>query len=249
MTPMPPMPPMPPCSTPNDDDARYALFREGSAAEPGLELDARILAAANAELNSSRAKSRRPSNWWRRWLPVSSAITVSVLGVSIALRMLHEDEARQAALLGVMTNEAPVAAMEESVEAAKPAALTDSAGAAAVSSQGLAKKRSAAPPRQKAAVTDTAKTERALEFAPAPMLGESALERSAPALNAPSAKSSESKLAEPNGAADPSTPEAWISELRRLQTAGRLAEARQSLARFRARFPGEVLPDDLAGLQ
>lgn len=264
--------PIPPSSTLNDDDARYALFREGSTAEPGLDLDARILAAANAELSPARATSHRPSPWWRRWLPVTSAITVSVVGVSVALRMLHEDEARQAAMLGVTANEASVAAMGEAAEISAPTApapLSDAAvsppGNVKESAKKSAAKSAAAPPavarpapapvQKKAMSADSAKAERALgaglPAAPAPMADESAIARSAPAVNAnaPSAKMTESRLAEPDGAADPATPQAWIAELRRLQTAGHLAEARQSLKRFRARFPGEVLPDDLIGLQ
>jgi hypothetical protein len=41
------------------------------------------------------------------------------------------------------------------------------------------------------------------------------------------------------------TPQAWLKQIRDLRTAGREAEAAQSLARFRVRYPDFVLPDDL----
>lgn len=47
-------------------------------------------------------------------------------------------------------------------------------------------------------------------------------------------------------AADAATPAAWLQQIRELRAAGRGGEAAQSLARFRARYPGFVLPADLA---
>lgn len=44
---------------------------------------------------------------------------------------------------------------------------------------------------------------------------------------------------------DAATPEAWLQQIRDLRAAGRGAEAAQSLARFRARYPDFTLPDDL----
>jgi hypothetical protein len=40
-------------------------------------------------------------------------------------------------------------------------------------------------------------------------------------------------------------PAAWIGRIRTLLHAGRTDEARVLLARFRERFPGHPLPDDL----
>ena len=48
---------------------------------------------------------------------------------------------------------------------------------------------------------------------------------------------------------DGATPEAWLKHIRELRAAGRSAEAEQSLARFRARYPDLVLPDDLINLK
>lgn len=48
--------------------------------------------------------------------------------------------------------------------------------------------------------------------------------------------------------ADIAGPEAWLSRIRELKAAGRVAEAAQSLARLRERYPGVVIPADLADL-
>lgn len=50
-------------------------------------------------------------------------------------------------------------------------------------------------------------------------------------------------------AADAATPEAWLKQIRELRAAGRVAEAAQSLARFRQRYPDFALPDDLLNLK
>lgn len=44
---------------------------------------------------------------------------------------------------------------------------------------------------------------------------------------------------------DAATPDAWLKQIRELRAAGRGAEAAQSLARFRVRYPDFVLQDDL----
>ena len=48
---------------------------------------------------------------------------------------------------------------------------------------------------------------------------------------------------------DAATPEAWLQHIRQLRAAGRNPEALQSLARFRARYPDQLLPDDLINLK
>jgi len=67
----------------------------------------------------------------------------------------------------------------------------------------------------------------------------------------PVANSSAKFVAVPTAqpAADPATREAWLKHIRDLRAAGRVAEAAQSLARFRARYPDLVLPDDLLNLK
>lgn len=65
-------------------------------------------------------------------------------------------------------------------------------------------------------------------------------EAAAESVPRPAAKS----LAAP--AADAVPPAAWLQQIRELRAAGRDAEAAQSLARFRARYPEFTLPADLA---
>jgi hypothetical protein len=68
----------------------------------------------------------------------------------------------------------------------------------------------------------------------------------APAAN-PVANSAAKSAAAPT--VDAATPEAWLKQIRELRVAGRSAEAAQSLARFRARYPDYALPDDLLNLK
>jgi hypothetical protein len=44
---------------------------------------------------------------------------------------------------------------------------------------------------------------------------------------------------------DAATPEAWLKRIRELRAEGRSAEAAQSLARLRVRYPDLVLPEEL----
>ena len=53
---------------------------------------------------------------------------------------------------------------------------------------------------------------------------------------------------EADAANELATPEAWLDQIRKLRASGRTAEAGQSLERFRKRYPGVVLPDDLLEL-
>ena len=68
------------------------------------------------------------------------------------------------------------------------------------------------------------------------------------------AKSMTKRMASPamnkeaDAANDLATPEAWLDQIRKLRASGRTAEAGQSLERFRKRYPGVVLPDDLLEL-
>ena len=66
---------------------------------------------------------------------------------------------------------------------------------------------------------------------------------------AESADSSDNSAAGAGIADDGATPEAWLKHIRELQSAGRNAEAAQSLARFRVRYPDHVLPADLLHLK
>ena len=48
---------------------------------------------------------------------------------------------------------------------------------------------------------------------------------------------------------DAATPEAWFTHIRELRAGGRNAEAVQSLARFRGRYPDHLVPSDLIDLK
>ncbi|NJD35542.1 MAG: hypothetical protein FIA96_12045 [Betaproteobacteria bacterium] len=68
-------------------------------------------------------------------------------------------------------------------------------------------------------------------------------EAAADALAGPSANRAEKSATLPPP--DAATPEAWLQHIRELRAAGRSAEAAQSLARFRERYPDFALPQDL----
>ena len=71
----------------------HALYREAAQAEPSVMLDRGILDAARAELQADRAmKSRRSKPWWKGWLPVTSAIAVALVGLSVTWRVMDEQE-------------------------------------------------------------------------------------------------------------------------------------------------------------
>ena len=72
-------------------------------------------------------------------------------------------------------------------------------------------------------------------------------EAAADSAGAPAAGSAAKSAAAP--AVDGPGPEVWLKQIRELRAAGRSAEAAQSLARFRARYPDYALPDDLLNLK
>jgi hypothetical protein len=71
--------------------------------------------------------------------------------------------------------------------------------------------------------------------------------RAADSLAAPAANPAAKSAAAP--AVDGASPEAWLKQIRELRAAGRSAEAAESLARFRARYPDFAVPDDLLKLK
>lgn len=87
----------------------------------------------------------------------------------------------------------------------------------------------------------------AMESAPGPARAAGKLESRRLGASGASSTTAADSVAQP--AADPATPEAWLQHIRELRSAGRNAEATQSLARFRARYPDVVLPDDLLQLK
>ena len=216
----------------NDTQELHALYREGSQAEPGPALDAAILAAARKEVQAGPV--RRPAVWWRRWLPATSAIAVAVLGVSLTLRVMDEAERSQRVLpeTSVVTRDSPAVAGEATgglpaLDAAKDAA---SASGPAI---GVTR-----PHPEAQAENDAAR---------APMSTRPTLkkQRAEAQAAAPETRATNER----HQADDAATPVAWVEHIRSLQSSGRHAEARQSLARLQARYPDFVLPDDLSALR
>ena len=254
-----------------------ALYREAAQAEPDAMLDRRILDAARAELRGAgEARARRPSPWWKGWLPAASAIALALVGVSVTWRVMDQQERdlRQ-------EMKAAESVRERSLDAAGSAApqlpaadaprLRDAAPAAesrrrAESTAPTAMPAPAAPVPMEPAVADDAvkksvRTEKedlrerrdASSIAGAAMGAAASPARQAGKLEAGrsgTASSSETaadSLAQPPP--DAATPEAWLRQIRELRAAGRSSEAAQSLARFRARYPDFMLPDDLLKLK
>lgn len=71
----------------------HALYREGTAAEPDLSLDRRILDAARDELRADHAlKSARPIPWWKTWTRAMTTVAVMILGLSVTWNLMDEQE-------------------------------------------------------------------------------------------------------------------------------------------------------------
>lgn len=94
----------------------------------------------------------------------------------------------------------------------------------------------AAPaPQAQPAVSSGELSARPAAAAPAPM---PMLERAVPMAKSQRGAASNADQA-------PRSPESWLAEIRRLRAAGREAEAREQLERFRQAYPDFVLPADL----
>jgi hypothetical protein len=276
--------------------ALHALYREGATAEPSLTLDRSILDAARAELRVNRAtQARPPAPWWKSWLPVTSAIAIAAVGLSVTWRVMDEQERhlreemravqaegeragradpaqRPAETQAAVNAQAPVAEKSRRGESAavrdapiaipqseaKPAPATPAAIAPMVAEEVMKKGQRAETDQ----LRDRRDASAAAEAAPGPsrqmgklgaggLAAGSSAEKEAGSLAKPSGasvvQSAAKSMAAP--AADAATPEAWLKDIRDLRAAGRVAEAAQSLTRFRARYPNFVLPDDLLDLK
>lgn len=304
---LPPVPEVPEATV----SELHSLYREAAQAEPDPSLDRRILDAARAGLKADRAtKSSRPAPWWKGWLPLTSAIALALVGLSVTWRVMDEqerhlrDEMKQAEGLRERPGEtAGSAAPAQPAAEARPlqsapaptAEKSRHAESAAVKDAPLAVPEPPATPAPAApAALGPAPPAMPAPTAPAAMApvppapatkkihrgetdelrerrdaGAAADSAFGPARQAgkleagtlgaggataadvparPSATSAAKSVVAAQPAADPATPEAWLKHIRELRAAGRSAEAAQSLARFRARYPDLVLPDDLVNL-
>jgi len=287
----------------------HALYREGSTVEPGPLLDRRILAAAKAELTSDLRRSRPSRSWWKVLLVPVATVAIGVLGVSLAWRVVDQQERELRAAMSVVetqptapeapvgavtapapsdatavppplpTVEAPVTPRSPVIEASKPSRSEAKIAGQPVPAEApkafpqqenqlKAEALASEPERQAARApsvsprTDAALKKRGadaiMDEAPeADASGASGLAGSAPASVSPmpvARPSYDNRLAEKEGRAktevsahvdDAATPEDWLKHIRQLREAGRDADAAQSLARFRLRYPDHVVPGDL----
>jgi len=272
-----------------------ALYREGSTAEPGPVLDQRILAAAKAELANDHRRSKPSRPWWKVLLVPTATVAIGVLGISLAWRVVDQQERELRATMNAAETQAqspaaPVgttSAPAPSELAAAPAPSPNSAearksrNAAKSGKQPLPVQAPKAFPEQKleAPASEPQRLAAPASAAPA-QAGELALKKSsadvaketvaedsaavasgraaaAPAAAAPmaaaradrnkgSAEKETSIRAEAAAAPDDAaTPEDWLRHIRELRAAGRDADAAQSLARFRLRYPDHAVPGDL----
>jgi hypothetical protein len=233
----------------------HALYHEAARAEPGPLLDKSILDAVHAELRADRGgKPVRRLPWWKSWLPATSAIAAVLIGLSVTWRVMDEQERRlREEMLPAQT------------PALTPRSATPDAGPAAAGSMAPlvadeAVKKSRRIEKSEAGGNRDAKAGSETVAGPARQAGKleagglgaaSRSEAASDALAKPSADPGAKALASPIGASllDAATPEAWLQQIRELRAAGRKAEAAQSLARFRTRYPDFVLPADLRDRQ
>lgn len=213
-----------------------ALYREAASEEPGPALDHRILDAARAEVQAAR-RAKRPPPWWRGWLPLTSAIAVAAVGLSLTWRVIDQQERE----LREETNAAGAA----DARPGKPAPADESASMAQSREADRVRERRdarlAAP-----AAPGPERAEGKLEAKRLDSGGETAADALAPpATNAAAGMAARSAAQ----AVDAASPQAWLQQIRDLRAAGRHEEALQSLARFRARYPDFVLPEDLLNLK
>jgi Meckel syndrome type 1 protein len=244
------VPPEPDFSDPATSELQ-ALYGEAATEEPGPSLDRAILAAAHAELRPAVAP-RRQTPRWRNWFAATSAIAVAMLGLSLTWRVMDEQErelreeisAGQAATESAsktLPAELPAAAKPAS-KAPKPVldvpvARSPVAEPLAFPAAPAAMAPAPAPPQESMQKSRRAEADELRETHDA---RETPRDARAGSLAAPA--SALRKL-------DVLAPEAWLQQIRELRAAGRNAEAIQSLARFRGRYPDFVLPDDLANLK
>jgi len=215
-------------------------------------LDRSILDAARAELRVNGAtKARRPTPWWQGWLPVTSAIAVAAVGLSVTWRVMDEQERHLREEMSATQAAGEIAgraAPAESAVEAKPAPVAPAAMAPVLAAEAVKNSQRA----EKDELRERRDASAAMEAVSAPARQAGKLEArslgtgsetAADSFAGPSAKS----VATP--AIDAATPEAWLQRIRELRAAGSNAEAAQSLARFRLRYPDFALPDDLLKLK
>ena len=136
------------------DRLYHAAVAERADEQPSPQLDQRILAAAHAEVAQAKAVKNVRLPWWRRYFAPASAVIVALFGLTVAWRVMDEQELAQrqqlAAVGGAVTDDAaetlPKAAPSPDLRAAP-----SSAPAVAKTEAGMADE-SAAPELAKESV-------------------------------------------------------------------------------------------------
>ena len=263
-------------TTPSEPSERelHALYHEASDAEPGPLLDRRILAAAKADLLLDHKRSQRSAPWWKSLLIPATTIAIGVLGVSLTWRVVEQEERELRAITSQMEYGGDAVGEPAPAKAVTPpSTITQEKKevrreATAVSPPEVPRSSPAQQEQAQGQVLDSERLAKPAPLAmsppaptaapqPASELGESSVagkaEMAAPAAkrrldDRPNLQTNSAKAAS-DLADDGATPEAWLKHIRALQSAGREAEAMQSLARFRERYPDHALPADLLDLR
>lgn len=232
------------------------LYREADHPEPPAALDARIRAEAVRDL-SGQAGGRR--SLWRRLSAPLAFAAVAVLAVAVSLlaerERAHETVSPEPAKHAVPapTGAPPPAPPESPPEPPEPA--TARPVPAMPAPAGSKPARAPAPPapeartEREAPLTEDSQAARDLakEAKPAPPSASSEAPAAAGVAVPVPAESRRAQETAPTlrGKADADQPAAWIERIRALLREGRADEAHALVARFRERFPGHPLPEDL----
>lgn len=243
---------------PNDETIRQA-YRATAQAEPGPELDERILRAAHAALT---APARKTARWSWLLLPLSAA-AVAILVTTLALQWREVPSMPPLDSVAVKAPP-PVIAQHEVAKAegaAKPARQHTEMKIASAKPTPKTEQRGVTP-------TVTVKNEAALKSAtaepPAPAaveaLADATLAETGASISAPRPPATQhpapltdrlAKLGsfQSRAANDVETPtQEQIAEIRKLKHEGKLEAAKKALAVLRKQFPQYQLPEDLRAL-
>lgn len=232
------------------------LYREAEHPDPPAALDARIRAEAVRAL-SGQAGGRR--SLWRRLSAPLAFAAVAVLAVAVSLLVererTHDTVSPEPAKRAVPAPAgAPPPAPAESPPG-PPAPATARPVPAAPAPDRSKPALAPAPPAPEARTEreashsedSQAARDLAKEALPAPPSGASEAPAAA-GIAAPvpaEARRAQEAVSTPRDKSVTDEPAAWIERIRALLREGRTDEARALVARFRERFPGHPLPEDL----
>jgi len=217
-------------SEPEHDPEIAQRFRELEREEPPRTLDARILAAARRELEVLPAPLVAPSAR-RRWYVPLAAAAVIMLSVAVTLHLQREQPDPELAPPGY----------PPPIQEPAPVAPTPAAPPKADRARDAAKEPAVAPKRAQEEHSPAAP-----RAAPAPSDASPAATVSVPEAP-PGAETERVRRSDVESAAKPadvdSSPEAWLARIVELRREGRLAQADESYAAFRRRYPEYRIPD------